>query len=144
MKKTLILAALLAVVSLGVVGVASVDSLTVGDMQFTATVTATTVTLTVQCTDSACSGWYLGDVTLKGFTFSGIPTDGAEPAGYTVLNGGQDNSGPGSGGGCNSTQPDKGVWWDVALPSGGTLGNGVWAFTAEFNDGALTGGAFHG
>ncbi len=143
MKKTLILAALLAVVSLGLGGVASADSLTVGDMQFTATVTATTVTLTVQCTDVACSGWYLGDVTLKGFTFTGTPTNGAEPAGYSVLNGGQNNSGPGSGGGCNSTQPDMAVCWDVTLPSGATLGNGVWTFTANITGGALTGDPLH-
>jgi len=143
MKRVLICITLLAVLGLISAPASRADTLTLGDMQFTGTVTSTTVTLTVQCLDAACSGWFLGDVTLKGFTFTGLPTDGAEPAGYSVLNGGQSNNGPGSGGGCDSTQPGKAVCFDVTLPNNTPLGNGVWSFTANITNGALTSDPLH-
>jgi hypothetical protein len=67
--------------------------------------------------DSGCSGWFLGDVTLKGFTDSGVvTTDASSQAGFTAVAGGQDNNAVGNGGGCNSTQPTFAVCWDANLP----------------------------
>jgi hypothetical protein len=144
MKKVLICVTLLAVLGLISASASRADTLTVGDMQFTGTVTSSTVTVTVQCLDSACSGWMLGDVTLKGFTFTGSPSNGSPlPAGYSVENGGQSNNGPGSGGGCDGTQGGKAVCFDVTLPNTTALGNGVWTFTANITGGALTGDPLH-
>jgi hypothetical protein len=106
---------------------AKADTVTVGDLTFNGTVTATTVTLTITCNDATCAGWFLGDFTLKGFTFTGGPTDGAEPSGYAVQNGGQNNDAVGNGGGCDSTQPGQAVCWDAPstlstqLTNGGTI-----------------------
>src|SRR5215469_10526828 len=87
---------------------AQADTITDSDVQFTATVSGSTVTLQVQCLDtSVCGSWYLGDVSLKGFTFTGSPSLGPAPSGYTVQNGAQNNDAVGSGGGCNSTQTGK-------------------------------------
>lgn len=117
-------------------GVASADSITVNDVQFTATVTSTTVTLDVQCLDiTVCGNWYLGDVTLKGFTFTGTPTLGTAPSGYTLIDGGQNNNAVGSGGGCDSTQLGSAVCWDASLPLTTQLGSGVIEFTANITDG---------
>jgi hypothetical protein len=113
---------------------AKADTVTDGGVQFTGTVSATTATLQIQCLVSACTGWFVGDVTLKGFTFTGTPTLGTAPAGYTVLNGGQNNSAVGSGGGCNTTQPGQAVCWDAVVPLD-TLGSGVLTFTANITDG---------
>jgi len=113
------------------------DSYTDASIFVTGTVTSTTVTLTFDCTAASCVGWYLGDVTLKGFTFTGNPTLGPSPAGYTILNGGQNNSSVGSGGGCNTTQPDKAVCWDTAVPLTTQLAlNTTITFTANITSGA--------
>ncbi len=117
--------------------VACADSVTVDDVQFTAVVTSTTVTLDVQCLDiTVCGSWYLGDVTVKALTFTGTPTLGTAPSGYTLLAGGQNNSAVGTGGGCNSTQPGSAVCWDAALPLTTQLGSGVIEFTANITGGA--------
>lgn len=120
-------------------GVARADTITVNNVQFTATVTSTTVTLTVQCLDMAvCGSWYLGDVTLKGFTFTGSPT-GTPPSGYTLVNGGQNNDAVGNGGGCNGTQSGMAVCWDASLPLTTMLGSGPITFTATISDGSISG-----
>jgi hypothetical protein len=117
---------------------AKADTFTFNDLvEFTGTVTSTTVTLEIQClVPGTCGDWYLGDVTLKGFTFTGDPTLDTAPSGYTVLNGGQDNNAVGSGGGCNLTQPGQAVCWDAALPLTTQLGSGVITFTAFITDGS--------
>ena len=120
-------------------GVARADTITVNNVQFTATVTSTTVTLTVQCLDmSVCGSWYLGDVTLKGFTFTGSPT-GTPPSGYTLMNGGQNNDAVGNGGGCNGTQGGMALCWDASLPLATTLGSGPITFTATISNGSISG-----
>jgi len=124
---------------------AKADSFTAGDVFLTGNVTGTTATLTIKCLDSGCSGWYLGDATLKGFTFTGSPTLGTAPAGYTVLNGGQNNSAVGSGGGCNSTQPGQATCWDVQnTPLSFQLVTGAtYTFTANIASGSYTPGSLH-
>lgn len=120
--------------SLGV-GLAYADSLTVNDVTFTATVTGTTATLQVQCINTAvCGNWYLGDVTLKGFTYTGTPTLGTAPAGYTLVPGGQNNSAVGSGGGCNGNKVVPALCWDAASTLS-ALGGGVHTFTANLSGG---------
>jgi PEP-CTERM motif-containing protein len=141
MKKTIIMASLLALAFIGFAGAANADTLTVGDLTFTATVTGTTATLTIQCTDSTCANWFLGDLTLKGFTFTGTPTLGSAPSGYTLVNGGQNNDAVGTGGGCNGTQTGGAVCWDAPSTLSTQLGNGVITFTANITGG--TGGTLH-
>ncbi len=136
MKKTIIIASLLVLACIGFAGAANADTLTVGDLTFTATVTGTTATLTIQCTDSACANWFLGDLTLKGFTFTGSPTLGSAPSGYTLANGGQDNNAVGTGGGCNGTQGNMAVCWDAPTTLTTQLGNGVITFTANITGGS--------
>jgi hypothetical protein len=136
------LAGLLFLLTLGATR-ASADTITDSNVEFTGTVTSTTVTLTIQCLDAGtCGTWYLGDVTLKGFTFTGAPTLGTAPAGYTVLNGGQNNNSLANGGGCNSTQAGQAVCWDAGFPPlTFQLGSGVNTFTANFpnSDGLYVG-----
>lgn len=121
-------------------GVAHADSITVGSVQFTATVTGTNVTLTVQCLNTAvCGDWYVGDVTVKGFNFTGTPTLGTAPSGYLVMNGGQNNSDVGSGGGCNGTEGGKAVCWDAPSTLGTQLGGSVHTFTATITNGTYDG-----
>jgi len=113
------------------------DTLTVNDVLFTATVTSTTVTLTVQCTDnSVCGGYFLGNVGLKGFTFTGDPTNITEPTNYAVQNGGVNNG----NGGCDSTQLFSAVCWALTLPSplGDQLSNGTLTFEAAIANGSVT------
>ena len=141
MKRTLFVALLLVLGCIGFAGAANADTVTVGDLTFTATVTGTTATLTIQCTDSACSNWFLGDVTLKGFNFTGTPMLGSAPAGYALANGGQDNNAVGNGGGCNGTQKGKAVCWDAPSTLTTQLGNGVITFTANISGG--TTGTLH-
>lgn len=107
---------------------------------FTGTVTGTTVTLTVECTSSTCNGWFLGDVTLKGFTFTGGPTLGSAPSGYTVKDGGQDNNAVGNGGGCNGKDTGKAVCWDAPSTLTTQLTEGVtYTFTANITGGSSDG-----
>jgi hypothetical protein len=73
---------------------ARANSFTYDTIQFAGSVTSTTATLTIRCTDAkVCGGSYLGDVTLKGFNYSGSPNLVSAPAGYDALGGGQNNSG---------------------------------------------------
>jgi hypothetical protein len=123
-------------------GVAQADTITDNNVQFTGTVTATTVTLTVQClVPASCGTWFLGDVTLKGFTFTGAPTLGTAPSGYTAVNGGQNNNAVGTGGGCNDTQTGQAVCWDAPSTLTTQLGSGVITFTANITGG--TAGTLH-
>jgi hypothetical protein len=131
MKKVLVFVALAASVCLASPGVAKADSVTIDNVQFTGTVTGTTVTVTVQCLDSSCANWAIGDVSLKGFTFTGAATNITEPSGYAVQNGGQNN---GQGTDCNGTQLQSAVCWNTS--GFFTLGTGVNTFEA-----AITGGA---
>jgi hypothetical protein len=131
MKKVLILAAVVAL-AFGFAGVAKADSFSIDGVTFTGTVTSTTVTLTVQCTVAKCVNYAIGDISLKGFTFTGGPTNIKEPSGYAVQNGGQNNGGATS---CNGTQGHKAVCWDG--DSGFfTLGSGVNTFQASIVGGA--------
>jgi len=116
------------------------DSITDGNIQLTATVTNTTATVTITClVPSSCGNDYLGDVTLKGFTFTGTPTLGSpSPSGYTMQNGGQNNSAVGAGGGCDGTQKQMAVCWDAPTTLGTQLGSPV-TFTADITDGAQDG-----
>ena len=131
MKKVLIFTALLAIASIGFAGTAKADSITVQGVQFTGTVTGTTATLTVQCLQASCVNWAIGDITLKGFTFTGNPSNISEPSGYAVQNGGQNNGGTTS---CNNTQLGKAVCWNTS--GFFTLGSGVNTFQAAITDGA--------
>ena len=134
MKKT-VLAILVAAAMVALSGPVKADTITDSDVQFTGTVTATTVTLEIQClVPAACGNWYLGDVTLKGFTFTGSPTLGTAPSGYTIVNGGQNNNAVGNGGGCNSTQLGQAVCWDAPSTLTIQLGSGVITFTANIAD----------
>jgi len=111
---------------------------------FTGTVTSTTVTLTVECTTSTCNGWFLGDVTLKGFTFTGGPTGGSAPTGYsTAKDGGQNNNAVGNGGGCNGKDLGGAVCWDAPSTLSTVLTEGVtYTFTTNITGGS-TDGALH-
>ena len=131
MKKVLILGALVILAS-GFSGIAKADSFTTNGVTFTGTVTSTTVTLTVQCTTASCVNYAIGDISLKGFTFTGGPTNMTEPSGYAVQNGGQNNGGATN---CNGTPGGKAVCWDG--DSGFfTLGSGVNTFRASIVGGA--------
>ncbi len=80
---------LVGVVLLGLVlsGSARADSFTYDSIVFTDSVTGTTATLTIQCTDAkACGNFYLGDVTLRGFNYSGTSPLVSAPAGYSECN----------------------------------------------------------
>ena len=108
-----------------------------GDIQISATVSSLsgveTVTLDIQCTNvSVCGSWYLGDVTLKGFTFTGNPTLGPSPSGYTIKSGGEDNKAVGAGGGCNGSQGGMAICWDAPSTLGTQLGGGTVVFTGSF------------
>jgi PEP-CTERM motif len=124
-------------------GFAHADSVTIDNIQFSATVTGTTVTLDVECLASSCNGWYLGDVTLKGFTFTGSPSLGTAPSGYSVVNGGQNNNAVGNGGGCNGTQGGKAVCWDAPATLSTQLEDGTTVvFTATIT-GGMDDGTLH-
>jgi PEP-CTERM motif len=145
-KKLLVVAAVILVFCLAVGGSAKADSFTAGDVFLTGNVTGITATLTIKCLDSGCNGWYLGDVTLKGFTFTSLTGTGAgTPAGYVAQLGGQNNSAVGTGGGCNSTQPTSAICWDTQnVPLSFQLAAGqTYAFTANINGGSFTPGSLH-
>jgi hypothetical protein len=135
-------ACLVGVALLGLVlsGTARADSYTFDSIVFTGSVTGNTATLTIQCTDAkACGSYYLGDVTLKGFYYSGTPTAVSAPAGYDATGGGQNNSAVGSGGGCNSNDTTGAVCWDTSLPMTTKLGTTLYTFSANINDGTVSG-----
>lgn len=128
-------------------GVAKADSITTtgGDVTFTGNVASTTATLTITCNTSLCNGWYLGDVTLKGFTFVTFgKTDLGSQVGFTALAGGQNNAGVGTGGGCNSTQLTSAVCWDAQNPLNSQLHTGVtYTFIADITGGSFIPGQLH-
>ncbi|SRR6266849_780166 len=132
MKRVLIVSMILAALCFGLSGIAKADTITIDGVQFSATVTATTVTLTVTCTAAGCANYAIGDISLKGFTFTGTATNIAEPAGYAVQNGGQNNGGSTN---CNSTQPQSAVCWNG---SGAffAIGSGL-TFEASIGSGAV-------
>jgi hypothetical protein len=130
------------VVLLGLVlsGTARADSFTYDSIVFAGSVTGNTVTLTIQCTNGkACGGFYLGDVTLKGFNYSGPPTLVSAPAGYNALGGGQSNSAVATGGGCNGNDTIGAVCWDVSLPMSTKLGTTLYTFSAGISNGTVSG-----
>jgi hypothetical protein len=135
-------ACLVGVVLLGLFlgGTARADSFTYDSIVFTGSVTGTTATLTIQCTDAtACGNFYLGDVTLKGFNYSGTPTLVSAPAGYNAMGGGQNNSAVGTGGGCNSNNTTGAVCWYTSLPLATQLGTTLYTFSVGINNGAVSG-----
>lgn len=125
---------------------AKADSFTAVDVLLTGNVTSTTATLTIKCLDSGCNGWYLGDVTLKGFTFGSLTGTGAgTPSGYIAQIGGQNNSAVGSGGGCNGSDLTGAICWDAQnTPLSFRLATGVtYTFTANITGGSFTPGSLH-
>lgn len=135
-------ACLAGIVLLGLVlsGTARADSFTYDGIVFTGLVTSTTATLTIQCTDAkVCGGFYLGDVTLKGFNYSGSPSLASAPAGYDALTGGQNNSGVGSGGGCHGNDTSGAVCWDASLPLAAQLGTTLYTFSVNIDNGTESG-----
>jgi hypothetical protein len=138
MKKVLVCVALAASICLVFAGGAKADSVTIDNVLFTGTVTNTTVTVTVQCLASSCASWAIGDISLKGFTFTGAATNISEPSGYLVQNGGQNN---GQSTNCNGTQLQSAVCWNT----GGflTLGTGVNTFEASIANGAVGSDGLH-
>jgi hypothetical protein len=138
MKRVLLFTALVAILAFGFAGTAKADSVTIDGVLFEASVTSTTVTLTVTCTDASCTGWAIGDISLKGFTFTGDPTDILAPSGYVVQNGGQNN---GQSTECNSTQIGQAVCWNTS--SFLTLGSTPITFEAAITNGALTSDLLH-
>jgi hypothetical protein len=129
----------LAVVALALLCLpARADTITVNNVQFTASVTSNLATLQIQCLDtSICGDWYLGDVTLKGFTFTGTPTLGIAPGGYTLSNGGQNNSAVGNGGGCNLKDLGGALCWNTTTPLSLHLGGSLLTFTANIAGGTI-------
>jgi hypothetical protein len=125
---------------------AKADSFTAGDVFLTGNVTGMTAMLTIRCLDSGCNGWYLGDVTLKGFTFTSLTGTGAgTPAGYAAQIGGQNNSAVGAGGGCNGSDLSGAICWDgQGLPLSFQLVTGTtYTFTATITGGSFTPGSLH-
>lgn len=122
---------------------AKADSFTAGDVFLTGNVTGSTATLTIECLDSGCNGWYLGDVTLKGFTLTSLTgTGGGTPGGFLAQIGGQSNNAVGSGGGCNGSDLSGAVCWDApGVPLSLKLVTGTtYTFTAN---GSFTPGDLH-
>src|SRR3984893_4093892 len=122
---------------------AMADTITDTNVKFNATVTGTVATVQIQCLNArACGSWYIGDVTLEGFTFS-HPTLGMSPSGYTLKNGGQDDDDgvAAANGGCNRTKLRKTFCWD-APSTLDLLGTGMNTFTANI-EGGLWPGTLH-
>jgi len=135
-------ACLVGVVLLGLVlsGTASADSFTYDSIVFTGSVTSTSATLTVQCTNAkACGNFYLGDVALEGFNYSGTPTLVSAPSGYVAVGGGQNNSAVGTGGGCDSNDTTGAVCWDTSLPMTTKLGTTLYTFSVNISNGTVSG-----
>ncbi len=116
------------------------DSITVKSVEFTGMVTSDLATLTVQCTNaSVCGSWFLGDITLKGFSFTGAPSTGAgTPSAYSVANGGQNDSS-----GCNGKDTQKAVCWNTNTPLTLVLGTTLWTFTANIANGTIGDDGLH-
>src|SRR4029077_6452947 len=121
-------------------GTARADSFTYDSIVFTGSVTGTTATLTIQCTNAkACGAFYLGDVTLKGFDYSGSLKPVSAPAGYFVVGGGQNNSAVGTGGGCDSHDTTGAVCWDTSMPLTTKLGTKLYTFSVNISNGTVSG-----
>ena len=138
-------ACLVGVLEFGLVlsGTARADSYTFDSIVSTSSVTGHTATSTIRCTDvKACGSYYLGDVTLKGFSDSGTPTAVSAPAGYDPTGGGQNNSAVGSGGGCGSNDTTGAVCSDTSLPISTRLGTTLHTFSVSINNGTV-GGPLH-
>jgi hypothetical protein len=137
MRKVLITSAVLCL-AFGLAGIAKADSIDlvgtpgVNQVEFTGSVTSTTVTLTVQCLDPGCVNWFLGPVALKGFTFTGSPSNITEPSSYTVNNGGANLGNTGS---CDGTQLGKAVCWSDSTPFSLQLGSAPITFEASITGG---------
>jgi hypothetical protein len=134
MKRVLVFTALLAIACIGFAGTAKADSITIQGVQFTGTVTDTTATLTVQCLEAGCVNWAIGDITLKGFSYTGTAGNISEPAGYAVQNGGQNN---GQATSCNGNDPQGAVCWNRT--GFFTLGSGLITFEASIANGTVSG-----
>ncbi len=146
MKRILMSGVVMLAFCLAFGGAAKADSFTAGDVSLTGNVTGTTATLTITCLDSGCNGWFLGDVTLKGFSFTSFTgTDAGSQAGFTAQVGGQNNNAVGNGGGCNSTQVTSAICWDVQDPPlSFQLATGVtYSFIADITGGSFTPGSLH-
>lgn len=121
-------------------GTTRADSFTYESIVFTGSVTGNSATLTIQCTNAkACGSFYLGDVTLKGFNYSGSPTLVSAPAGYVTLGGGQSNSAVGTGGGCNGNDTTGAVCWDTSMPLTTKLGTTLYTFRVSISNGTVSG-----
>ena|SRR5579864_5552918 len=129
---------LLLVLGMASTAKASPSTFTVNDVVFSGSVSGTTAKLTVQCTVvSVCGNYYLGDVTLKGFTFT-TESAGTASGGYTFANGGQNNKSTGTGGGCDGSSLPNAACWDAP----GTLdklGSTLFTFTATLTGGSTSG-----
>lgn len=132
MQKLLCVATLAAILAFA--GAAKADSFTTNDVTFTATVTSTTVTLTVQCTDPSCANFAIGSISLKGFMDSGTATNITQPPGFAVQPGGQNN---GNSTNCNGTQTTSAVCWDAGSAFI-SIGSGL-TFEASISGGSVTG-----
>lgn len=146
MKRILMIGMIMLALCLVFGGTSKADSFTAGDVFLTGNVTGTTATLTIKCLDGGCNGWYLGDVTLKGFTFTSLTGTGAgTPAGYVAQIGGQNNSAVGSGGGCNGSDLSGAICWDgQGAPLSFRLVTGTtYTFTANITGGSFTPGDLH-
>lgn len=141
MAKSVLAGSLLLLV-LGIVGApaafANAATFTVNDVVFTGSVSGTQAMLTVQCTNNAvCGNYFLGDVTLKGFSFTSASA-GSASAGYVFANGGQNNDAVATGGGCNGKDSGGAVCWDA--PSTLVQMNGtLFTFTANLVGGTTSG-----
>ena len=118
---------------------AMADAITDTNVKFNATVTGTVATVQIQCLNArACGSWYIGDVTLKGFTFD-HPTLGTSPSRYTLKDGGENNKEP-----CQAEYRHRQrplLCWDAPTTLD-TLGTGMNTFTANIA-GGLSSGTLH-
>jgi len=142
LKGRMFLIVVLGLVLAGVSQPAFADSYTdpTTDITFTGTVTSGLVTLTVQCGNAAlCGSIYLGDVVLKGFSWTGTPALGSAPGGYTLAPGGMNLGAIASGGGCDGSDTGGALCWDNPTPTALSLqlGTSPLVFTAT-----ITGGSF--
>lgn len=139
LKRILAVAAVAVLAGFASVSTVRADTLTVDDVLFTGTVTSTTATLTVQCTNSSvCGNFFLGDVTLKGFTFTSASAGPTIDGGYTFKLGGQNNDAVATGGGCNGKDTGGAVCWDAPTTLD-KLGTTLFTFTATLTGGATSG-----
>lgn len=139
LKKILGVAVVAILAGFASVSTVRADTLTVDDVLFTGTVTSTQATLTVQCTNvSVCGSFFLGDVTLKGFTDTTAVAGPTIDGGYTFKRGGQNNDAVATGGGCNGKDKGGAVCWDAPTTLD-QLGTTTFTFTSTLTGGATSG-----